>query len=81
MAINFERYKKTGRKVGTHNNPEVPDETVKLLMEKIKQGAGVRELAREYGIPKSTISNWVNGHNRIEATGGSLYEQMTKGKD
>ena len=77
MAINFEYYKQTGLKASKPNKGVVvSDATVTEIMDRIKNGAGVRAMAREYDIPKSTISNWVNGHQRTDITGGSLYDQV-----
>lgn len=40
----------------------------------IALGGGVRATARKFGIPKSTVSHWVNGDYRSEITQGGLYE-------
>jgi DNA invertase Pin-like site-specific DNA recombinase len=37
------------------------DDLIKKIMARIANGEGVREMAREYHIPKSTVSRWVGG--------------------
>lgn len=73
MAIDIKRYKATGQKIG-RGGSEYSDNLVSLIIDQIAEGAGVREMARKYNIPKSTVSNWVNGRNRTSVTGGSLYD-------
>lgn len=74
MPIDFEHYAKTGEKRPKGHGPKVTahsDETISAVLQEIAEGKGVRETARKYGIPKSTVSQWVNGHFRVSE---SLYE-------
>ena len=77
MAIDVKRYKKTGEKVGKGCGSAIyPESTVIYAMEEISNGRGVREVAREIGVSKTTVSKWVNGHTRASVTGGSLYDLL-----
>lgn len=74
MAIDFEHYAKTGEKRPKGHGPKstaYSDETISEVLKEISEGKGVRETARKYNIPKSTVSQWVNGHFRVSE---SLYE-------
>ena len=89
---NFEHFAKTGVKTRSHPVPPTEerarkhtsagkrfatDEQVRAVMERLKAGECLRAVARELKLSPATISYWVSGKRRRDATGGSLYTQVT----
>lgn len=80
MAIDIEHYKKTGIKRALPSScgssvSIITDQQVIEIYERVRNGEGVRTLAKEYGITHTCISHYINGHRRKDVTGGSIYDE------
>jgi transposase-like protein len=51
---------------------KIPPETKQQILERVKQGVGVPQLARDHGVSVKTIYGWLR--NQAEGAGGNLAE-------
>jgi len=51
---------------------KIPPETKQQILERVKQGMGVPQLAKEHGVSVKTIYGWLR--NQAEGVGGNLAE-------
>jgi transposase-like protein len=51
---------------------KIPPETKQQILDRVKQGLGVPQLAKEHGVSVNTIYGWLR--KQAERTGGNLSE-------
>jgi transposase-like protein len=51
---------------------KIPLETKQQILERVKQGVGVPQLAKEHGVSVKTIYGWLR--KQAEGPGGNLFE-------
>jgi hypothetical protein len=70
--INFRRYTEYGDKIAKF---KLEHEQVLEIWRRVKDGEGVRDIAREFNISHTLVSLIVNGKRWVNITGGSVYEE------